>query len=96
MAAEEGEDAAAADNAGGRRQGGLQDNNRPPDWGRFSAETKQWCEQHNFRSVHAARTAWVKVEANHNKCFWTNSELGKVMGGECNRGNNCKFADTHE
>ena len=33
--------------------------------------------------------------AGERKCFWANSEVGKLAGG-CKRGDSCIFKDSHE
>ena len=77
-----------------RRKGGLR-SDRAPEWERFDPKVKAWCTKKGFASVHAARQAWSGEEGHRGKCFWTNSELGKVMGGECNRGDKCHYKESH-
>ena len=77
-----------------RRKGGLR-SDRDPGWDRFDPEVKAWCTSNGFGSVHAARQDWSGVETNKGKCFWTNSELGKLMGGECKRGDQCHYKESH-
>ena len=77
-----------------RRKGGLR-SDRDPGWERFDPEVKAWCTSNGFGSVHAARQDWSGVEGNKGKCFWTNSELGKLMGGECKRGDQCHYKESH-
>ena len=74
------------------RRSGLADG-RDPRWERFDPKVKTWCEGKGFDSVYAARIAWVSE--NRGRCFWTCSELGAVLGGECNKGTSCRFADSH-
>ena len=77
-----------------RRKGSMR-SDRDPGWDRFDPKVKAWCSEKGFGSVHAARQDWSGVEDNKGKCFWTNSELGKLMGGECNRGDKCHYKESH-
>ena len=74
---------------------GALNDDRDPGWDRFDPAVKTWCDSKNFGSVHAARMAWQAESSNKGLCFWTCSELGKVMGGECRRGNLCSFKASH-
>ena len=62
-------------------------------WDRFDPGVKKWCDEHDFETVYAARIAWVAK--NKAQCFWTNSDLGRLMGAKCHKGATCFFADTH-
>ena len=75
---------------------GTLNDDRDPSWDRFDPEVKIWCDANNFGSVHAAHMARQNVDSNKRLCFWTCSDLGKVMGGNCRRGEACSFKASHE
>lgn len=86
---------AAGDSSSRDLSGGALNNDRDPNWDRFDPAVKTWCESEGYGSVHAARSAWQSSESNKGLCFWTCSDLGKIMGGKCRRGDQCHFKDSH-
>jgi hypothetical protein len=64
-----------------------------PRWERFSSSLKEWCNSHGHRSLHSAKTAWLK-DGHMGQCFFDRSALGKIMGG-CMEQERCRFASSH-